>query len=85
MNELALFASTFVLVFALGIQSLNVNHGHRRAAMATSFLIGGSQMILFKLAPEANWTETAAFLTGGPLGIYAAMAAHPHLVRAFRR
>ena len=32
MTELALFASTFVLVFALGLQSLNVNNGHRWAA-----------------------------------------------------
>ena len=28
MTELTLFASTFVLVFALGCQSLSVNNGH---------------------------------------------------------
>lgn len=77
MNTLALFTSTFILVFALGIQSLNVNNGHRAAAMFTSFFIGSSQMVLFKLAPSANWIETAAFLLGGPFGIYAAMVAHP--------
>ena len=32
MTELTLFASTFVLVFALGAQSLNVNNGHYVAA-----------------------------------------------------
>lgn len=79
MTILALFASTFVLVFALGIQSLNVNNGHRLAAIFTSFFIGSSQMVLFKLAPSASWNEIAAFLLGGPFGIYAAMAAHPYL------
>lgn len=85
MNTLALFISTFILVFALGIQSLNVNNGHRMAAMLTSLFIGASQMVLFKLAPSANWFETAAFLLGGPFGIYAAMVAHPQLVRIIKR
>ena len=85
MTILALFISTFVLVFALGIQSLNVNNGHRVAAMFTSFFIGSSQMVLFKLAPSANWLEITAFLLGGPLGIYAAMVAHPFLVKLIKR
>lgn len=78
---LALFASTFFMVFALGIQQLNVHQNHRAAAMFTSLFIGASQMVLFKLAPSADWAEIAAFLSGGPFGIYAAMAAHPWLVR----
>lgn len=85
MTELALFASTFVLVFALGAQSLNVNNGHYKAAAFTSLFIGGGQMVLFKLAPNANWSEMAAFLIGGPFGITASMWAHPHLVRLARR
>lgn len=80
---LALFVSTFVLVFALGIQSLNVNNGHRVAAVFTSFLIGASNLALFKLAPDASMAEAAGFLLGGPLGIYAAMVAHPWLVKLF--
>ena len=85
MTALALFISTFVLVFALGIQSLNVNNGHHRAAIFTSFFIGGSQMVLFKLAPDASWLEAADFLLGGPIGIYAAMLSHPHLVRLLKK
>ena len=85
MTILALFFSTFILVFALGIQSLNVNNGHRMAAMFTSFFIGSSQMVLYKYAPAANLYEIAAFLLGGPFGIYAAMVAHPHLVRVIKR
>ena len=85
MIPLALFFSTFVLVFALGIQSLNVNNGHRLAAVLTSFAIGGSNLVLFKLAPDASGMEAAAFLLVGPFGIYAAMIAHPWLVRIISR
>ncbi len=85
MTELTLFASTFVLVFALGLQSLNVNNGHHIAAAVTSFAIGAMQMILFKLAPNASPGEIAAFLLGGPFGITASMWFHPHLVRIIKR
>lgn len=85
MTELTLFASTFVLVFALGAQSINVNSGHYYAAALTSLVIGSGQMILFKVAPDASWSEIAAFLSGGPLGIVAAMWAHPRLVRLMRK
>jgi hypothetical protein len=83
---LLLFASTFVVVFALGVQSLNTNGGHRLLAFITSFFIGGSNLVLFKLLPgPTDWTQIAAYLLGGPFGIVAAMAAHPLLVRALMR
>ena len=85
MTELTLFASTFVLVFALGMQSLNVNNGHYIAAAFTSFAIGSGQMVLFKLAPHANWSEIAAFLLGGPFGIMASMWAHPKLISRVKK
>lgn len=85
MTELILFSSTFVLVFALGLQSLNVNNGHFIAAALTSFVIGGGQMVLYKLAPNASVSEIAAFLMGGPFGITASMWAHPRLVRLLGR
>ena len=85
MTELTLFASTFVLVFALGAQSINVNNGHYYAAAMTSFVIGSGQMVLFKIAPDASWSEIVAFLAGGPLGIMTAMWAHPRLVRMMGR
>ena len=83
MNTLAIFASCYVLVFALGIQSLNVNGGHYAAAFVTSFLIGASNLVLYKLAPDATGSEIAAFLAAGPLGIVSAMKAHPYVVRMY--
>jgi hypothetical protein len=69
----------------LGVQSLNVNNGHHWAAFCTSFGIGASNLVLFKLAPEANTTEMLAYLLGGPFGILAAMWLHPRLALWFKR
>jgi hypothetical protein len=80
-----LFFATFGVVFALGLQSLNVNGGHRAMAFCTSFVIGSSNLVLFKVLPGPTGTlEIAAYLLGGPFGIWASMAAHPHLVRLLR-
>jgi hypothetical protein len=81
LTALALFTSTFVLVFALGFQSQNVTFGHYRSAFFTSFAIGISNLVLFKLAPDATMLEAAAFISGGPLGIVASMWAHRRLFR----
>lgn len=76
MIELLLFASTFVTVFALGLQSLNVNGGHYVAAFFTSFVIGTGNLFVLKLVPGAGLTEIAAYLAGGPFGIMASMWMH---------
>lgn len=73
MTALALFASTLLLVMALGAQSLFVNNGRYLPAAINSFAIGGGNLILFKLAPDASGIEIAGFLLGGPLGIVSAM------------
>lgn len=86
MTALLLFAATFGVVFALGLQSLNVNGGHRVLAFLTSFGIGTSNLVLFKVlpGPTTPW-DIAAYLLGGPFGIVAAMALHPRLVRWYGR
>ena len=78
---LALFGSTFILVFALGAQSLLVNNGRYVAAFLNSFLIGACNLVLFKLAPQATPDEMMAFLSGGPFGIVSAMWMFRHLHR----
>jgi hypothetical protein len=76
MIALTLFASTFLLVFALGFQSLNVNNGHYWAAAITSLVIGSMQLVMLKLGPDATPIEAVAFISGGPFGIVASMWAH---------
>lgn len=85
MTQSALFVSTFLLVMLLGLQSLNVNNGHHWAAFLTSFGIGASNLVLFKLAPDANTTEMLAYMLGGPFGILAAMWLHPRMALCFKR
>ncbi len=85
MSAIALLASTFLLVFALGMQSQLVNNGHYVSAFLNSLVIGACNLVLFKLAPDASGVEIAAYLAGGPFGIVASMAAYRHLNRAKRR
>lgn len=86
MTAAIILASTFGVVFALGLQSLSVNAGHRLLAFANSFVIGAFNLALLKLVPTAEApAEIACYLVGGPLGIVAAMVVHPHLARALRR
>lgn len=73
MTSAALFASSFAVVFALGLQSLNVNNGRYMAAFFNSILIGLSQLTLYKLTPDASGWDIVAFLSGGPFGIVSAM------------
>jgi len=73
MSALLLLASTFGLVFALGLQSQLVNNGHYLGAFLNSAVIGSCNLVLFKLAPDASGVEIAAYLAGGPFGIVAAM------------
>lgn len=81
MTALLIFSSTFILVFALGFQSLNVNNGHYKAAFLTSFAIAASNLILFKTIPQAGWLEISAYLAAGPLAIVASMWAHKRFIR----
>lgn len=80
MTELALFISAFILVFSLGLQSLNVNGGHYVAAFMTSFMIGAGNLVVLKLAPNASITEMAAYMSGGPFGIIASMVFHRRFI-----
>lgn len=82
MTALIIFASTFVLVFALGFQSLNVNNGHYLGAFFTSFFIGLGNLVLFKTVPQAGFYEIGAYLIAGPFAICASMATHRRWMKA---
>jgi hypothetical protein len=75
-NAFLIFASTFVLVFALGFQSLNVNSGKYMAAFLTSFFISASNIVLYKTVPQAGLLEVAAYLSAGPFAIVCSMWVH---------
>lgn len=81
MNTLIIFGSTFVLVLAPGLQSLNVNSGQYKAAFLTSFLIGGSNLVILRTVPQGDFWSVAAYLLGGPIGIVASMWLHKRLMQ----
>lgn len=81
MTPFLLLISTYVVVFALGAQSLFVNNGRYVLAFCNSFVIGICNLALFKLTPEATGWQIASFLIGGPLGIVSVMWLFRHLHR----
>jgi hypothetical protein len=86
MNTLLLFAATFVLVFGLGIQQLNVTADMAAAAFFTSIVISSANLVLFKVLPgPITWPEIVGYTLGGSCGIVASMRAHPWLVRRWGR
>ena len=86
MNALFLFAATYFLVLFLGLQSLNVNGGHRFLSALTSFGIGTANITILKIMPgPTGGLELIAYLTGGPAGILTSMAIHPWMVKKFGR
>jgi hypothetical protein len=81
MSELLLFISAFGTVFAIGFQSLNVNNGHHKMAFLTSYLIGVSHLVIYRVMPDPSLTEIVAYLNGGPFGIVASMYVHQKFMR----
>nr|VFK50223.1 MAG: hypothetical protein BECKTC1821D_GA0114238_109411 [Candidatus Kentron sp. TC] len=66
----------------LGIQSRNVNGGHKSLAFLTSVGIGAANLAVLKLVPgETTVIDIVAYLLGGPLGIVVSILIHPWLVR----
>lgn len=84
-THITLFLSSFITVFLLGAQQKNVHGNHYLAAIITSFGIGGAQIFLWRLVPDANATQIFATLLGGPVGIVAAMWGHPKIFKWVKR
>lgn len=80
-THITLFLSAFVTVFLLSYQQQNVIGRHYVTAFITSFGIGSAQIFLWRLVPDANASQIAATLAGGPVGVVAAMYLHPRLMR----
>ena len=74
MNPLIVFVVTFAQVFFIGLQQMNVHHGRKCAAFATSLCIGGCQLAsAIIVVRNGGIPDSLAYLVGGPLGIVASM------------
>lgn len=74
MNIALLFASTFFLVLALGLQQQFVTDGHYVAAFSNSALISLGQIGALQVIHANGPAEYAAYILGGPIGIVCSMA-----------
>jgi hypothetical protein len=75
-SALLVFGATFLSVFTLGLQSLNVNQGHYLAAGVTSFFISTGHIFLYKYMPQPDGMQLAGYYTGGMVGITASIWFH---------
>lgn len=66
MNALFIFAATFAVVLFLGLQSLNVNGGHKLLAVLTSFGIGVANLFILKVIHR--WAGTRGLHDGRAAG-----------------
>jgi hypothetical protein len=75
-HALLIFAATYIAVFTLGLQSLNVNQGHYFAAAVTSLGIGAGHVLLYRYMPSASVLELTGYFAGGVAGITSSMWFH---------
>ncbi len=68
MNEIALFAGSFVFVFALSFQQQNVHYRRYFLAVVNSAFIAALNLFVVKLGSQASPSEMLAFIAGQPLG-----------------
>ncbi len=68
MNEIALFAGSFVFVFALSFQQQNVHYRRYFLAVVNSAFIAALNLFVVKVGSQASPSEMLAFIAGQPLG-----------------
>jgi hypothetical protein len=80
---LAIFATGFVSVFALGFQSRNVNNGNYGWAAGTSFFVGLSQASLWThiTSPSASKLDWFVYALSGACAITLSMYVHERFIR----
>jgi hypothetical protein len=83
-DNLILFVSQFLLVFLLGLQSLNVMRGYYVAAAFTSLLLGICGWFAIGIIAESTTYDLTLFtffsyIVAGPVAIISAMRFHQWL------
>jgi hypothetical protein len=75
-----LFFASFIVVFLLGIQQLNVEYRKYFASAITSVGLALSNYMLFKILPvgDFQFVQFLEYSLGGMLGVTLAMYAHDH-------
>jgi len=69
LDFLAMFFSSFMVVFLLGLQGKNVQQSRIKAAIATSFGISIGQFLFIKYAATGDFIAFMVVAIGGCVGI----------------
>ncbi len=81
-STLILFFAGYVSVFMYGFQSRNVNEGHYGLAAITSFLISGSQLLVWKeIFNDTSVFNAIIWAISGSLGITSSMYVHRRWIK----
>lgn len=88
--EIKIFLAQFVMIWFLGLQSINVNRGHKLIAALTSFCLGVAGFYvtgtIAEVYHEGMFTSMfLSFVLAGPCGIVSAMYCHPRIIKALGR
>jgi hypothetical protein len=82
LEQLTVFATGFISVFALGFQSRNVNHGNYGWAAATSVFVGLSQALLWKhIIKDDSLFSAVTYAVAGALAITSSMYVHERFIK----
>ena len=86
--EVKIFLAQFVMIWFLGLQSINVNRGHRLIAAMTSFCLGVTGFYVTGTIAEVYedgmfTTMFLSFVLAGPCGIVTSMICHPYIIKFF--
>lgn len=84
LDFLAMFGSSFLMVFLLGLQSKNVNHGRYLAAIATSFGISAANFTFVKYAGSGSLGVFLVCAAGGCSGIAFSIWFYRHIIERNR-
>lgn len=90
MSILIIFASQFLCVFLLGIQSLMVRDSNLYGAAMGSLMIGISQFYIFSIIGGLSASDIGnyswwAFILAGPFAIMVSIKTHPLIVKLFSK
>lgn len=78
------FAVPFVTVFFKVLQQQNVNHGFKKAAAVTSFIMSALDVALIGLIVHNGWSLVLPAGLGGACGVCLSMYLHPRILKRFR-
>ena len=82
MENIYLFLASFILVFLLGFQQLNIEHRRYLYSAITSVGITATNYFLFKLLPSSGFEvlQFIFFSMGGVIGVMSSMYLHDRLI-----